>query len=205
MKVYIKVRKNSKTDEKVLLKKARKSVINKVTRKIRDCVFHAKEDFLKDFLEHPVTKEIQAGADATNISGTLGGYGCLFSYIGFENGTDPIEPILRRIKNIQVRIYQTDTTLRYTIVVPRMDSIEKATPMPWASGRSWVRGIEHGIAGMGHYFHNPKGNLKNSRSGTAVQVAKKQRSGRYKNTKYLSEMIDDFHMKVRSYIKREFQ
>ena len=40
---------------------------------------------MKEFEEHTVTKEIEEGAGASNISSTLGGYGNLFTYIGFSD------------------------------------------------------------------------------------------------------------------------
>ena len=53
----------------------------------------AKIIFLREFLNHPVSKEISEGPEGANISGTLGGYGNLFSFIGFEEGRKPISEI----------------------------------------------------------------------------------------------------------------
>ena len=49
---------------------------------------------------HPVTQEIESGPNGYNQSGTLGGYGNLFSYIGFEEGMSPTEPLRRVLKKI---------------------------------------------------------------------------------------------------------
>jgi len=48
---------------------------------------------ISEFLNHPITVEIKTGPYAENISGTLNGYGNLFSFIGFSDGDDPINPI----------------------------------------------------------------------------------------------------------------
>ena len=48
-------------------------------------------NLLAAFEEHPVTKEIDAGPGSNNSSGTLGGYGNLFTFIGFERGQDSRE------------------------------------------------------------------------------------------------------------------
>ena len=40
----------------------------------------AKTEALKDFATHPVTRELKAGPDSNNVSGTLGGRGNLFSF-----------------------------------------------------------------------------------------------------------------------------
>ena len=43
-----------------------------------------KARMIEEFIDHPVSQEIAAGAGATNSSGTLtGGYGNLFTFIGF--------------------------------------------------------------------------------------------------------------------------
>jgi hypothetical protein len=44
-----------------------------------------KARLLQDLNNHPVTKEIESGETASNVSGTLGGKGNLFSFIGFQN------------------------------------------------------------------------------------------------------------------------
>ena len=57
-----------------------------------------KREMIKEFLNHPVTKEIKEGPQAQNISNTLGGYGNLFSYNGFYEGEDPVEPVLEEFE-----------------------------------------------------------------------------------------------------------
>ena len=57
-------------------------VVNEVHRKL-----------MSEFENHPVTQEIEAGPGTSNISGTLNGYGDLFSYIGFDAGDNPIMAI----------------------------------------------------------------------------------------------------------------
>ena len=52
-----------------------------------------KNNMIQEFEMHPVTIEIDAGPNASNTSGTLGGYGNLFSFIGFEQGTDPLAKV----------------------------------------------------------------------------------------------------------------
>ena len=62
---------------------------------------------LDAFENHEITKEIEAGPGASNSSGTLGGYGNLFTFIGFDRGQDPISPIrsllARSIKIVSIR------------------------------------------------------------------------------------------------------
>jgi hypothetical protein len=61
--------------------------------------------------------------------------------------------------------------------------------MPWAMGRSWVKGIEHGISGLGFYLR------KNSigRSGGGVQIkSSRVRTGKFKNVSYISKIFKNF-------------
>lgn len=155
-----------------------------------------KEDMVKDFLSHPVTKEILAGPKASNTSGTLGGYGNLFSFIGFEFGSNPIQPIvdlldqtrydIGRIQNGKVQIY---------VEIPSKEQIFKATPLPWAPGISWAERMEIGLSGLGQYLNTPS---DYSRSGQGVQSSKLQKGGAFKNTKYISDFINRWHKKFLS-------
>ena len=56
---------------------------NSVEKRLLLAFERIKRETINEFLRHPVTKEIEAGPTAQNISGTLDGYGNLFSYIGF--------------------------------------------------------------------------------------------------------------------------
>ena len=86
----------------------------------------------------------------------------------------------------------TESTVFFDI--PSAADIFTITPMPWASGRSWAKGIESGISGLGYYLKIQK----NSRSGIGVQSQKQVRSGaRFKNTQYISDLINRFSNKLK--------
>ena len=83
--------------------------------------------------------------------------------------------------------------------IPEMKIINSVTPMPWESGRSWVRGIERGISGFGYYMSTQ--NRRFSRSGTAIQSDSRIRAGSYIPRKYMSEMIRNLDKNLRRLIK----
>ena len=58
----------------------------------------AHREMMENFDDHPVTRELQAGPAAENTSGTLGGYGNLFSFIGFPAGHSPTRPIRKYLR-----------------------------------------------------------------------------------------------------------
>lgn len=153
-----------------------------------------KTEMIKEFLNHPVTKEIKDGPQAQNISNTLGGYGNLFSYIGFYDGEDPIEPILEEFQKSTIVFSRlVDGGAVWNIYMPAKEDIWEVSPMPWAEGRSWAKGIEIGISGLGEYFYTLRGGLQNSRSETAIQVKSKLRGkSRFKNVKYISDLLNKY-------------
>lgn len=153
-----------------------------------------KREMINDFLDHPVTKEIKDGPSAQNISNTLGGYGNLFSYIGFYDGEDPTEPILDELRKSTIVFSRLiDGGAVWNIYIPAKQDIWEVTPMPWAEGRSWAKGVETGISGLGEYFYTLRGGLQNSRSETAVQVKSKLRGkNRFKNVKYISDLLNRY-------------
>lgn len=181
------------------------TISKSATPRIKDFIANAKEELLAEFNSHPITQEIDMGPNGENISGTLSGYGCLFSFIGFNSGDNPTDVIRRKIKNIHVRVSQNGSSITYKIVAPTLENIYRDTPLPWATGRSWVRGIEHGLPNVSMYKHG--GDVKGSRSGTGILVkeppefSKKSRIRRFKNTSYISKMLNDFDDKVEAQIK----
>jgi len=165
-----------------------------VTKMIRRSFQNKKNQMIAELLNHPVTVEIKGGIDSQNISGTLGGGSAnLYSFIGFESGTDPIDPIVDFLqKSIQIKFTRTGARfLMYTVEIPEPKEIFDITPMPWATGRSWAKGIESGISGLGYYLRKES---RTSRSGIGIQSPRKVRKkgSQFKNTKYITSLINKY-------------
>jgi len=166
-----------------------KGVLTKAVRsKAEKAIERARRELVEDFLTHPITREIEEGPEAHNISDTLGGIGNLFSYIGFEEGSDPIAPVrayLQRAIKIE-SIQGKNLVFKLTLALPSKDDIAALSPVPWAPGRSWVSAMEFGLSGLGKYLvkESPV-----SRSGSAIEVKAKLRSGAFKNKKYMSAIL----------------
>jgi hypothetical protein len=162
-------------------------------KKVKQDFAVIKSQLINEFLNHPVTKEIKDGPSASNTSNTLNGVSNLFAFIGFEDGYDPIAPILNMFQSIEITFGgEIRMGNKFNINMPISEDIFSVTPMPWASGRSWASGIEKGISGLGYLLRN-RSSL--SRSGQAVQSSVKIRSGSFKNTPYISAIINKYSKK----------
>ena len=84
------------------------------------------------------------------------------------------------------------------VEVPDKEEIFQATPMPWIQGRSWAEGIERGISGLANYINRMS---FSSRSGQGIQANHRVRSGRFRNTKYISQIISSLKEKIFKNIK----
>lgn len=172
---------------------------NSLERRIFLAFEKIKREAIREFLSHPVTKEIQDGPTAQNISGTLDGYGNLFSYIGFYNEDDPISPITQLFEKSTINFSRLiDGGVVWNIFIPAKEDIWDVSPMPWAAGRSWAKGIETGISGIGQYFYTIREDFGAvSRSETAIQTSKNiRRKTRFKNVKYISAILANFEKKI---------
>mgnify|MGYP003628316356 CR=1 FL=1 len=147
-----------------------------------------KQEMIQEFLSNPITQEIMAGPDGSNISGTLGGVSNLFAFIGFDQGEQPIVPILALLENVTLEYERPTKRLGMGIIfkasLPVAQDIFAVTPLPWATGRSWAEGIERGLSGLGYLLKKNKG-----RSGAAVQSRVKVRGGGFSNSPYISALI----------------
>jgi hypothetical protein len=170
-----------------------KLVKKRFRKSIDDKFKDVKKDMINEFMSHPVTQELLQGPDGVNISGTLNGVTNLYAFIGFDDGDSPVQPILDILEDIKITKDIEQTTYgvgrKYDISMPTAKDIFSATPMPWATGRSWARGIETGISGLGYLLRKSS---QNSRSGVAIQSNNKVRSGRFKNVQYISALIKKY-------------
>ena len=162
----------------------------------------AHKEMMEEFDSHPVTKEIIAGPDAVNLSGALGGYGNLFTFIGFHKGTRPTALLRDYLKGTgmifrQPRVLEHlgATEFRFKIDTPKRSVVEDLTPSPW-EGRSWTRGVERGISGLGHYMYTQNENVA-SRSGAGIQKQNKIRTLAFRPIKYMPSIIDSFYKKTK--------
>ena len=177
--------------------KKAKDIAYKKAQKIAEA---AKEEMLKQFEENRITKELEAGPGnmrniSRNLVGLPYGQGSLYGFIGFVDGTNPIEPVREYLQNTG-NVFRTSRfqrrgkrggTYQFRVKVPLMSVIERFTPMPWEGGRSWTRAIERGISGLSNYMLN---HSASSRSGQGIQSKNKMyQAAMYKPTKYLSSII----------------
>tara|TARA_Y100000310_G_C20679229_1_gene814920 strand:- start:2239 stop:2844 length:606 start_codon:yes stop_codon:yes gene_type:complete len=165
-----------------------------IKQAIEKKVKSAQQNLLKNFEKHPVTVEIQGGTHSGNLSGTLGGIGNLFTYIGFNSGDKPLTALRVLLEKYEIRYHHAKARTTINITVPTTAELFKATPMPWATGRSWAKGIETGISGLGRYLYQDSAH---SRSGGAVQVKGRLRVGKFSNTSYLSSLLNKYYKEIR--------
>lgn len=174
----------------------------------------------KSFEEHSVTKEIDGGITASNISNTLqGGAGRppnnLFSYIGFpQNGRtrptdairkrlDPDEPSGPKLSAGTKVPGQNAPTFRFNITF-NLEGIFKATPLPWATELSWAEKIESGLENFAFFLATT--DSPTSLSGGGIQTKKEV----YPNASYvppsngyLRVMVDKFGEAIRNFKRQQ--
>ena len=111
-----------------------------------------KTQMLTEFDNHPVTIEIDGGITAQNTSKTLNNITNLYSFIGFEQGDKPTDTIRKILNEFSYRkVIGNNSIINYVFDMPTAQQIFLTTPLPWETGRSWAKGIEEGISGLGYY------------------------------------------------------
>jgi len=164
----------------------------------------AKQELLKNFDNHLVTRELQAGEKSPNISHTLS-KGNLFSYIGFYESDDPTADLRNVFEEMEM---DEDPEVEFTprmvlfvfnVPVPSEDEIMEATPYPdeWDIG-SWALDVERAISGIQNYVYSLRFNeasREKSRSGTGLQDPRRELPGTFRPISYISELLKQFSRK----------
>jgi hypothetical protein len=173
--------------------------LKKAARKLAiESVVQNRALLIEEFNSHPVTREIESGPDAGNISGTLGNKGNLFSFIGFATGSNPIVPIRKLLEKIKLSSrepVQKGGNFEFKVDAPSTEEFESITKMPWESGRSWLFDIERAISGLSHYLYGAYN--QKSRSGTGLQLDSNVTSMTFSPVKYFGEMIANFSRRLK--------
>jgi len=158
----------------------------------------AKKLFFTEFVNHPVTKEISDGPEADNSSGTLGGYGNLFSFIGFEEGRRPIQEIEEALESMFSfnRAANTTLSLTFKITYPDINKLKKYSTLAWAFGGSWISGIEKGIPNFAQYVYGDT--ILTSRSGSGIQSKNDLRGVNFIPVPYLTPMLEKFKIGIQA-------
>lgn len=194
-------------NKKNLLKEINTGANGKITKTLvanafRSNVVRGQKEMLREFESHPVTQEIAAGPGprGNNPSGTLSGYGDLWSFIGFEKDADPLGPVREILSRpIRYSIIKLNLFGFYYVsfdIPDKKEILNETRIIPWNPGRSWVDGIEQGISGLGNYLNLSKENDK-SVSGYGFQIDKKLRGTKFKNTKYISQILKNLRRNIR--------
>lgn len=147
--------------------------------------------FRADFESHPVTQELEGEENASNISGTLGGYGNLFSFLGFNKGASPTTPVKLLIQKILLdrNIESSNSGFKIKVNIPTKEEFAAVSKLPWEGGRSWLLDMERGISGLGAYLY---GRFNVSRSGGGIQSRYNYSNRTFRPVKYFSEMYNKF-------------
>jgi len=149
-----------------------------------------KNELISNFQNHPITQEIAAGAAATNFTGTLGGYGNLYGFIGFKAGDNPVDRAIQGFRNVITynRIGFFNFVWELGITLPSRSNMKPYTKMEWMN-KSWIFEIEKGIPDLARYMAKDH---PSSRSGGGFQADRAIRKSQMVKSEYISEMIKIF-------------
>lgn len=154
-----------------------------------------RNEMLEEVDDNPISQEIAGGnADAGGILE----YGNLFSYIGFKDGTSPIQTLKAALltstsfepiptRNMRIgRFY-------FKVLAPTREEIgrETAKDLGSLSVDSWPHALEEGLTNLSNYLYDDRG-LRRSNSGTGLQLKHKVADRTFPNlqNKYITAILN---------------
>lgn len=164
-----------------------------------------KNNLLEAVKEHPVSEELNDGERADNTTETLDTKGNLFSFIGFDKGTHPVQEVLDILDHfITIRKkrpkadYQKDIiNYDFFVYLPTKEDIYNNTPMPRGTAKSFVWAIENGIPGVDYYLYSETREFPTSHSGPAIQIDNSLGERNYKPIGYVTPLLEQFIQKYK--------
>lgn len=182
----------------LFIKSIDKDVIKIVDQNVVSIFERNKKALLKQFSNHKITVELKNGPFSENISGTLGGYGNLFSFLGFIYTSNPTEKLENLLSSLSIKkTTRRGNIIYYSINLPNESEVADATRMDWGGGTSWAYAVEtgnfNGDAALSHYIF--KTWLK-GRSKQGVQVKGEYSENTFSPQPYISKILENFQKKM---------
>lgn len=158
----------------------------------------SKKALLREFLNHSITVELKNGPTSENISNTLGGYGNLFSFLGFFQTKNPTSELENLFNNLSIKkTTRKGNILYYSINLPTKEQISDSTKMDWGSGTSWAYAVENGNfngdAALGHYIYKT---WLGGRSKKGIQVKGEYSEESFSPKPYISQILENFQKRM---------
>jgi hypothetical protein len=172
-----------------------------------------KQKLVNNFENHEISKEVRK-PNRSKGSALLGSYkqGNLFGFIGFNEGADPISPVVKeinKITDIKAIIFERSinrdvlgrfTTgkqkkIRVAIEVPDLNDFKEASKevVPATSTFNWVKSIERGTISGYKRFLGWRDKRSRGRSGEGVITKTNLRSGNFRHRPgYVTGLINSF-------------
>ncbi len=171
-----------------------------IKARIEDQVADAKQEMIEAFVDHPVSRELEAGPDAQ--SSLFLGKGNLFAFFGFNRGDDPVgevKGILEKNTKIKNITRKNNSDGKYTVearvTVPTYEELKEQTPLSWTT-RSWLESVERGLLGLNNFIF---GKFKAGRSKTGLEAKHAVRSEDFSGVglNYMSTILRNFKDAIR--------
>ena len=186
-------------------------VLAKKIKKTPEEIFEkAKKDFLSNLENHKVSRELKAGPTGSSSFLTSGD---LFSFMGFEAGSSPVEDLVNFLdESIVFEGYSGLSILKlvmfhFRVKIPNREDFAKREELNlyWENGNPWPFAIEEGVAGYSNYIPLGKDNSK-SVSLRGFQNKNKIRQEEFVPiVGYISHLLEEFKQSLKkSGFKVEF-
>jgi hypothetical protein len=167
--------------------KVSKGLIREARAMAKFVLEDAKGAYMDEFEKHKITQELEAGPSASNMSRTLGGYGNLFSFMGFSSGSEnPISKLRGILLNgfgikKEAPNRKRNGVRTFVFSYPDREYIESKSSLSlkFETGRNWVMALERGISGFSSYMHK---RFQSGRSGMGLQIGKTIKKGRTRDS-----------------------
>ena len=171
--------------------RAKNKILKTMNNKVLRVFTLEKNKLIENIVNHQVSKEIKSGPFGSPSSGAVSGGGNLFSFLGFNEGSDPITELESFLQErIQIKLASTlfkNGKAKVSILVPSKKDFNLNLSLSWDSGRSWPHAIEEGLSNLGYFL-----SISGGRSSGGIQVNSQVKNVQFSHQPYISKEIENF-------------